>query len=225
MEKNKTGKYFKYAIGEIVLVMIGILLALQVNNWNEQRKRQDELKFALSQILNDLKQDENHLKAYKIGDTKRMTYLTKISDGNYNDISLDSLFNNLDNYFYFYKSNNSYSGLKENGIFSSLKNTKLKNSLTSYYEQMYEQLQTVSQYGETFTNDQVIPFVLTNIEFDKNLLVNKELVQEKLESTNLNQLIKYQLNVKKFAVNLMNNAIQKNANLKVEIENEMGKLK
>ena len=36
--EGKTGKYFKYAIGEILLVMIGILLALQVNNWNEERK-------------------------------------------------------------------------------------------------------------------------------------------------------------------------------------------
>ena len=45
MEKNKTGKpalsarkYFKYAIGEIILVVIGILIALQINNWNEWRK-------------------------------------------------------------------------------------------------------------------------------------------------------------------------------------------
>ena len=38
MEKNKTGKYLKYAIGEIVLVVIGILIALQINNWNENRK-------------------------------------------------------------------------------------------------------------------------------------------------------------------------------------------
>ena len=37
MEQNKTGKYLKYAVGEIILVMIGILLALQVNNWNQQR--------------------------------------------------------------------------------------------------------------------------------------------------------------------------------------------
>ena len=37
MEKN-TAKYLKYAIGEIVLVVIGILIALQINNWNEQRK-------------------------------------------------------------------------------------------------------------------------------------------------------------------------------------------
>ena len=43
--ENKTGKpalpvgrYFKYAIGEIILVVIGILIALQINNWNEQRK-------------------------------------------------------------------------------------------------------------------------------------------------------------------------------------------
>tara|TARA_R110000765_G_scaffold127959_4_gene226037 strand:+ start:1835 stop:2227 length:393 start_codon:yes stop_codon:yes gene_type:complete len=36
--ENKTGKYFKYAIGKIVLVMIGILLALQVSNWNQDRK-------------------------------------------------------------------------------------------------------------------------------------------------------------------------------------------
>ena len=36
--ENKTSKYLKYAIGEIVLVMIGILLALQINNWNEKRK-------------------------------------------------------------------------------------------------------------------------------------------------------------------------------------------
>jgi hypothetical protein len=33
--KGKTTKYFKYAIGEIILVVIGILIALQINNWNE----------------------------------------------------------------------------------------------------------------------------------------------------------------------------------------------
>ena len=53
MEKNKTGKYLKYAIGEIILVMIGILLAMQINNWNEDRK--DRIKEQV--ILKQLKED------------------------------------------------------------------------------------------------------------------------------------------------------------------------
>ena len=55
MEKNKTGKYLKYAIGEILLVMIGILLALQVNNWNENRKNSSIEKETLSNLTADLK--------------------------------------------------------------------------------------------------------------------------------------------------------------------------
>jgi hypothetical protein len=44
MNQNKTTKYLKYAIGEIVLVVIGILIALQINNWNEvQNEKKVEL--------------------------------------------------------------------------------------------------------------------------------------------------------------------------------------
>jgi len=42
--ENKKGKYFKYAIGEIVLVVIGILIALSISNWNEKRKINEEIK-------------------------------------------------------------------------------------------------------------------------------------------------------------------------------------
>ena len=38
LSENNTSKYFKYAFGEIILVVIGILIALQINNWNENRK-------------------------------------------------------------------------------------------------------------------------------------------------------------------------------------------
>ncbi len=53
MGKNKTGKYFKYAIGEIILVVIGILIALQINNWNENRKESAEESILLEQLLID----------------------------------------------------------------------------------------------------------------------------------------------------------------------------
>jgi hypothetical protein len=54
---NKTGRYFKYAFGEVVLVMIGILLALQVNNWNEIRKENSKEHEILSYAIENLKSD------------------------------------------------------------------------------------------------------------------------------------------------------------------------
>lgn len=57
MENNKTGKYIKYAIGEIVLVVIGILIALQINNWNESRKEKNIRQDYYSQLLEDLNKD------------------------------------------------------------------------------------------------------------------------------------------------------------------------
>lgn len=59
MEKNKTGKYIKYAIGEIILVVIGILIALQINNWNENRKLQNVEHNYLKLLLEDL--DEEYI--------------------------------------------------------------------------------------------------------------------------------------------------------------------
>lgn len=58
---NKFRKYTLYAIGEITLVMIGILLALQVNNWNEERKILGQEKTYLIGIKNDLIQDTSFL--------------------------------------------------------------------------------------------------------------------------------------------------------------------
>jgi len=62
MEKNKTGKYFKYAIGEIVLVVIGILIALQINNFNEQRKDSEKEQVVLKQLKEDYETDLNQLR-------------------------------------------------------------------------------------------------------------------------------------------------------------------
>ena len=62
MNQNKTTKYFKYAIGEIILVVIGILIALQINNWNTNRK----LKLKENQILNEIVNSiDNDTKLYK----------------------------------------------------------------------------------------------------------------------------------------------------------------
>jgi hypothetical protein len=62
METNKTGKYLKYAIGEIVLVVIGILIAIQANNWEIAKKAQKEKEFALHKLIANLNQDITILK-------------------------------------------------------------------------------------------------------------------------------------------------------------------
>ena len=57
MSKNKTPRYIKYAFGEIILVVIGILIALQINNWNEEHKIDKIRTQKLSQIESDLRAD------------------------------------------------------------------------------------------------------------------------------------------------------------------------
>ena len=55
--EGKTGKYFKYAIGEIILVVIGILIALQINNWNEDNKKKRDERVLLQAVLANLELD------------------------------------------------------------------------------------------------------------------------------------------------------------------------
>jgi len=64
IQENKMGKYFKYAIGEILLVVIGILIALQINNWNENRKQNIERQ----QLITSLLEDFEYTKANIIND-------------------------------------------------------------------------------------------------------------------------------------------------------------
>src|SRR5210317_2333516 len=51
--ENKTGTYLKYAIGEIFLVVIGILIALSINNWNQQRISHNKEQILLSELYQE----------------------------------------------------------------------------------------------------------------------------------------------------------------------------
>ena len=57
INQNRTKKYLLYAIGEIILVVIGILIALQINNWNESRKEKNRIKSIYAIIKKDLETD------------------------------------------------------------------------------------------------------------------------------------------------------------------------
>ena len=76
MIQNKTGKYFKYAIGEIILVVIGILIALSINNWNQKNQLTKKEHTLLLEIKNDLIGTRNELK----GDISTLNRLLVNSD-------------------------------------------------------------------------------------------------------------------------------------------------
>lgn len=63
LDDNRPLKYIRYAIGEIILVVIGILIALQINNWNEQRKDHIKLRSNLIEIKASLENDLKLLNA------------------------------------------------------------------------------------------------------------------------------------------------------------------
>ena len=57
LSEGKIGKYFRYALGEIVLVVIGILIALQINNWNIKNNQQEKIKEYAKLLIQDLEED------------------------------------------------------------------------------------------------------------------------------------------------------------------------
>ncbi|MEN2280894.1 DUF6090 family protein [Algoriphagus sp. SE2] len=81
LSEGNTGKYLKYAVGEILLVMVGILLALQMNNWNEERKNYEGETIALMELRNEFERNYNSLLG--VLDQKK-----KAQEGLYNYLSL-----------------------------------------------------------------------------------------------------------------------------------------
>jgi len=63
--EGKTGKYLKYAFGEIVLVVVGILIALSINNWNETKKTRDKERVVLKSLNKDFKNNQRQFNEIK----------------------------------------------------------------------------------------------------------------------------------------------------------------
>jgi len=78
--ENKTGKYLKYAVGEIILVVIGILIALSINNWNENRKiRNTEQQYLLT-LKEEFSFNKDELKSIMNRNNLNFDYALKILD-------------------------------------------------------------------------------------------------------------------------------------------------
>ena len=143
MEKNKTGKYFKYAIGEIILVVIGILIALSINNWNEEKKSiqkgldilvdiRENLEFNTIQFQEDIEINRNVVNSIDI--ILNNITVTKI----YND-SLDKHFRYVNWWASARWKSSGYEALIEHGV-EIVQSKELQKSIIDLYEISYTEI-------------------------------------------------------------------------------------
>jgi len=137
--KNNTGKYLKYAIGEIVLVVIGILIAIQANNWNIDRIAQKEKEFALHKLIENLNQDISNLQS---GIDSGKQFITALDScliilKNPRDYSKDyfsGLFSYMNYTLPFEYNQITFNEMSNSGKLKLIKNEALVDSLFHYYD-------------------------------------------------------------------------------------------
>jgi hypothetical protein len=137
--KNRLRKYLMYAFGEIILVMVGILLALQFNNWNQEKENTKKENWYLINIVEDIEYQKssikyiknNCLKSIEIGQSIMKAYKT-----NKTFLEVDSLnkkLNFLMRSFTFPNINNTYSELVSSGKFDLIKEKELSLNIIDYF--------------------------------------------------------------------------------------------
>lgn len=143
MEKSKTGKYLKYAIGEILLVVIGILIAVQINSWNQQRNRLKLETVLLEQVRNeifgiypDIRNDYNVLNMGQGSHYRIMDYIDQ--NVSYAD-SMCFDFDWIKHDEYIYPKDAVYGRIKEEGL-DIITNDTIRNMLQTLYEGTFPRL-------------------------------------------------------------------------------------
>ena len=140
--KNQTGgragRYFKYAIGEIILVVIGILIALQINNWNENNKAQVFEKNILKEIHKTLNEDLNFFDALERRIKRKDTAIDNLlfarnGEKKFTDKALIANIKSAHLSILFSYNIGPYEALKSSGL-DKIKTDSLRYHLTKYYE-------------------------------------------------------------------------------------------
>jgi len=163
MKTGKTGKYFKYAIGEIILVVIGILIALQINNWNENRKAKEKEIKLLIELKDDLLETKNDLltdieKAKQILNTTNSIYKAIIQD-QISDITPFKLSTSyiLETAMLFPKLS-AYEAIQSEGI-TIISNDNLRKKITDFYQLHLKRVVAAESYLEEVNNKLLKPYL------------------------------------------------------------------
>jgi len=178
MNDNKMGKYFKYALGEILLVMIGILLALQVNNWNEERKLEKSessiLKGLNKEFINNIEDLNYSIKSNSenVRACIRITEIIRKEKLEEQHIELDSLLGVLGLIGSFDANTGVTDQIISSGNLDVLQSENLREKLTNWLAEVKNQKQeiafTVDNYNFNLMPYLLKYFPLSNAELYKN---------------------------------------------------------
>ncbi len=140
--QNKSSKYLIYAIGEIILVVIGILIALQINIWNENRKQLKVEKIILNDIKNDLIQTKEDLLNNEMSHKKQiLIYKQLLSNIETTKIYHDSLSTKFGELIYWdspYLTTASYENLKLDKGIDIISSEGLKKKIVDLHERTFQ---------------------------------------------------------------------------------------
>ncbi len=131
----KGSKYLKYAIGEIILVVIGILIALQISDWNQSGKDKAFELFTLKEVENNLKEDLEQIERVLTKYTTMKESLENLSAkpfASFEEQEMAADIKNIWGFQRFFPIRNGYEALKSRGF--QVSNPQLRTQLGRYYE-------------------------------------------------------------------------------------------
>ena len=158
ISEGKTEKYFKYAIGEIILVVIGILIALQINDWSQDKKNQKLEAQYYCRLLEDVNQDLANYNDYvnllneKIGTNN--TLIQRLQD---ESMPLDSIAPLvLKSIKYSIRdtkaTTDAFEDIKSSGNLNIIKDLSIKNKLAAYYKTLANTSTVIESSGLAITD-------------------------------------------------------------------------
>tara|TARA_R110001632_G_scaffold10505_8_gene38841 strand:- start:5420 stop:6157 length:738 start_codon:yes stop_codon:yes gene_type:complete len=162
IKENKASKYMLYAIGEIILVVIGILIALQINNWNENKKIAGQGKFILEKLRFDISLD---LKAISTEMEEINNYITELTFCTNTvlgktDPTREEFKKNLNSLLtiaLFDQNRTTFNNIVSSGQIEYIQNQALTDSITQYYNYDYKSWDSALR---DYTRNIIAPFML-----------------------------------------------------------------
>ncbi|RED44567.1 hypothetical protein DFQ10_103254 [Winogradskyella eximia] len=167
--ENKTGKYIKYAFGEIILVVIGILIALQINNWNENRKDRIKEQVVLKQLQEDYQENLIQLEEKMTTRDKIIFSAIKLLKAfdQPNEVAHDSLVKNLANAFHDPTYDPIQNDLTSSSNLILIRNKRLKRLLSNWSSDVVGVIEIEVNWSKTVNEE--FAFILAELGLGRDV--------------------------------------------------------